>query len=128
MADTGPVLGGTAFPVSALAFAAPSSCAVAMNKISKPFVMAGTLGLLLVLPAATANAASLPDPATDQASCMGSGSSFYGTFAPQQRAFVAQFVIDQADATGSAPGTTYSWFAQEKEGGAIPAPCGTRIE
>ena len=99
-----------------------------MNKMPKPFVLAGTLGLLLILPAATANAASLPDPAAGQASCMGSGSSFYGTFAPRQRAFVAQFVIDQADATGSAPGATYRSFAQEKEGGAIPAPCGTRIE
>ena len=68
-----------------------------MNKMPEPFVIAVTLGLLLILPVATANADSLPDPAADHASCMGSGSSFYGTFAPRQRAFVAQFVIDQAD-------------------------------
>ena len=68
------------------------------------------------------------DPAAETASCMGSGSAFYGTFAPQQRAFVAAFVIDSAQAAGSAPGAVYRVFAGEKEGGAIPAPCGTRIE
>ena len=99
-----------------------------MLKMPKPLVVAGTLGLLLILPIATANAASLPDPAADHASCMGSGSSFYGTFAPRQRAFVAEFVIDQADLNGTTPGDTYRWFAGEKEGGAIPAPCGTRLE
>jgi hypothetical protein len=68
------------------------------------------------------------DPAAEAASCMGSGSAFYGTFAPQQRAFVAAFVIDSTQAEGSVPGSVYSFFAGEKEGGAIPAPCGTRIE
>ena len=106
----------------------PVLYASSMNKMPKPLVIAGTLALLLILPVATATAASLPDPAVDHASCMGSGSSFYGTFAPRQRSFVAQFVIDQADLNGTAPGATYRWFAQENEGGAIPAPCGTRIE
>lgn len=84
--------------------------------------------LLLAVSAPAATADTLPEPATDSASCMGSGSSFYGTFAAQQRAFVAQFVIDSAVATGTTPGSTYTVFAQEKEGGAIPAPCGTRLE
>lgn len=59
---------------------------------------------------------------------MGSGSSFYGTFAPRQRAFVAAFVIDDAQSSAAAPGATYAVFAREKEGGSIPAPCGTRLE
>ena len=67
-------------------------------------------------------------PAAETASCMGSGSAFYGTFAPQQRAFVAAFVIDSTQAAESVPGAVYRFFAGEKEGGAIPAPCGTRIE
>ncbi len=87
-----------------------------------------TVTAVLVVPAAAASGDPLPSPAVESASCMGSGSAFYGTFAPQQRAFVARFVIDQATATGMAPGGTYKFFAQEKEGGSIPAPCGTRIE
>ena len=86
------------------------------------------MALLCVVPVAGASAASIPAPAAAHASCMGSGSAFYGTFAPRQRAFVALFVIDQAAATDTAPGATYQGFAQEKEGGSIPAPCGTRIE
>jgi hypothetical protein len=73
-------------------------------------------------------AGAVADPGADNASCLGLGSSFYGTFAPQQRAFVAQFVVDQADAAGVTPGATYRVFAGEKEGGSIPAPCGTRLE
>jgi hypothetical protein len=65
-----------------------------------------------------------PGAGEDNASCMGLGSSFYGQFAPQQRAFVALFVNDLE----GAPGEHYVGFAQEKEGGTIPAPCGTRIE
>jgi len=90
-----------------------------------------SLGLvvsLVVLAPGAAIAGSLPAAAVDSASCMGSGSSFYGTFAPQQRAFVAAFVIDQAEIAGGSPGAVYRVFAQEKEGGSIPAPCGTRIE
>jgi hypothetical protein len=60
----------------------------------------------------------------DNASCMGLGSSFYGQFAPEQRAFVAHFVNDLE----GPPGEYYVAFAQEKEGGTIPAPCGTRLE
>jgi hypothetical protein len=71
---------------------------------------------------------ALADPNAEHASCMGLGSSFYGQFAPQQRAFVAQAVADAAEAQGLPPGAVYSTFAEEKEGGAIPAPCGTRLE
>jgi hypothetical protein len=60
----------------------------------------------------------------ENASCMGLGASFYGQFAPQQMAFVVAFVNESAATAGA----TYSFFAQEKEGGAIPAPCGTRLE
>jgi hypothetical protein len=77
------------------------------------------------------SAASSPALAQDEAgagdenaSCMGLGSSFYGQFAPQQRAFVALIVNELHDV----PGQYYLGFAQEKEGGTIPAPCGTRIE
>jgi len=90
-------------------------------------------GLGLAAPAVaeagdTPTTVGVADPAAETASCMGSGSAFYGTFAPQQRAFVAAFVIDSAQSAGSVPGTVYRFFAGEKEGGAIPAPCGTRIE
>ena len=64
------------------------------------------------------------EPAADTASCMGLGSAFYGQFAPQQRAFVADYVNDLEGPAGD----YYTVFAQEKEGGAIPAPCGTRME
>jgi len=99
-----------------------------MKRSSKTLLVSCTVALLCLAPAAGASAASIPAPAVDHASCMGSGSSFYGTFAPRQRAFVAQFVIDQATAAGTPPGATYTVFAQEKEGGSIPEPCGTRIE
>lgn len=91
-------------------------------------VIVCAVAALLELGVSSATAEALPEPASLDASCMGSGSSFYGTFAPQQRAFVAKFVIDSAHADGSAPGSTYAVFAQAKEGGAIPTPCGTRLE
>jgi hypothetical protein len=62
--------------------------------------------------------------AAENASCMGLGSSFYGRFVPQQRAFVADFV----NGLEGPAGQYYAVFAQEKEGGTIPAPCGTRLE
>jgi len=93
----------------------------------KVCVTTGIVTLSLLAPG-VAMAGALPAPAVDRASCMGSGSSFYGTFAPQQRAFVAAFVVEQAATAGTSPGGTYAMFAQEKEGGSIPAPCGTRIE
>lgn len=64
----------------------------------------------------------------DDASCMGLGASFYGRFAPQQMAFVAAFVNETALTAEMPPGATYSLFAGEKEGGALPPPCGTRLE
>ena len=99
-----------------------------MKKSSKALLVMSIMAFFSLAPAVGAGAATIPAPAVDNASCMGSGSAFYGTFAPQQRAFVAQFVIDQAAAAGTAPGATYAVFAQEKEGGSIPEPCGTRIE
>jgi len=61
----------------------------------------------------------------DNASCMGLGSSFYALFATGQRADVALIVKDDISAV---PGEHYRIFAQEKEGGSLPSPCGTRIE
>ena len=71
-----------------------------------------------------AGSAAAQEQAADNASCMGLGSSFYGQFAPQQRAFVADFV----NGLEGPAGEYYRVFAQEKEGGTIPAPCGTRLE
>ena len=99
-----------------------------MTRFAKILLLASVVACSLVAPATGASADVLPAPATDHASCMGSGSAFYGTFAARQRAFVAQYVIDQAAASDTTPGSVYRVFAQEKEGGAIPAPCGTRIE
>jgi hypothetical protein len=72
----------------------------------------------------SAAVASAQEPAAETASCMGLGSAFYGQFAPQQRAFVALYVNDLEGPAGD----YYTLFAQEKEGGAIAAPCGTRLE
>ena len=66
--------------------------------------------------------------AVDDASCMGLGASFYGQFAPEQMAFVVASVNATATSAGEPPGATYSFFGQEKEGGALPSPCGTRLE
>jgi hypothetical protein len=82
-------------------------------------------GMLLLASAARASAEDAAEPGADNASCLGLGSSFYGQFAPQQRAFVAMFVNEQ-DGT---PGDYYVGFAQATEGdGTYPPPCGTRIE
>jgi hypothetical protein len=70
-------------------------------------------------PAAT----GAPDP--EHAACMGLGSSFYAHLATGQRALVARLVREEISPV---PGQHYRIFAQEKEGGAIPAPCGARIE
>ena len=59
------------------------------------------------------------------ASCMGLGSRYYAHFATGQRAAVAHLV---KEFFGPMPGEHYREFAQEKEGGSIPSPCGTRIE
>lgn len=87
---------------------------------------AATAAAVLLAAPGPASAEDFPAPegAEENASCMGLGSSFYGQFAEQQRAFVAHYV----NALPGAPGEYYVIFAQEKEGGSIPAPCGTRIE
>jgi len=87
-----------------------------------------TACLIGLVSVTSASAGTIPDPAADDASCLGSGSSFYGTFAPRQRAFVAAAVISQAAGSDGVAGDIYQVFAQEKEGGSIPAPCGTRLE
>jgi hypothetical protein len=92
-----------------------------MKRSASAVVTAGVLLLASVEPASA-------EVKVDNASCMGLGSSFYGQFAPQQRAFVSFFVNDTAMEDGVAPGETYSMFGREKEGGSIPAPCGTRLE
>ena len=83
-----------------------------------------TAGLLALSFAAPASAQA----DVENASCMGLGSSFYGQFAPQQRAFVSLIVNEIAMEAGIPPGETYSMFGREKEGGSIPSPCGTRLE
>jgi hypothetical protein len=92
-----------------------------MKRWASVAAAAGVLLLACVAPAgAQADAGN--------ASCMRLGSSFYGQFAPQQRAFVSLFVNEVAFEHDVAPGETYSLFGQEKEGGSIPSPCGTGLE
>ena len=79
------------------------------------------LGAATLIPSGKASA----DANVDHASCMGLGSSFYALFANQQRAHVAHLVKEYFAET---PGEHYRVFAQEKEGGSIPSPCGTAIE
>jgi hypothetical protein len=81
----------------------------------------------IVLGAATliSSGSASADANVEGASCMGLGSSFYARFAPQQRAQVAHLVKEYFAET---PGEHYRVFAQEKEGGSIPSPCGTRME
>lgn len=83
-----------------------------------------TLTLVAASLLGSAGIASAQEQGADNASCMGLGSAFYGQFAPQQRAFVAHHVNEMEGPAGA----YYTLFAQEKEGGSIPAPCGTRIE
>ena len=83
-------------------------------------VTIGLLTALLMSPGET-----FADANDDHASCMGLGSSFYGQFAPRQRAHVAHLVKEFFADT---PGERYRTFAREKEGGSIPSPCGTAIE
>ena len=81
----------------------------------------------IVLAAATliSSGKASADANVDNASCMGLGSSFYARFATQQRAHVAHLV---KEFFAEVPGEHYRVFAQEKEGGSIPSPCGTAIE
>ena len=84
--------------------------------------------VILAASLATAGSATAqPNPV--HASCMGLGSAFYAHGAGTEgvtgvRADVAHLVKDFAPV----PGSYLRTFAQEKEGGAIPAPCGARIE
>jgi hypothetical protein len=91
---------------------------------SRTFAVLGVAVALVCATPAPVSAQDGPGAGGDNASCMGLGSSFYGQFAPQQRAFVALFVQELE----GVPGQYYVRFAQEKEGGTIPAPCGTRLE
>jgi hypothetical protein len=83
--------------------------------------------VLAASPATVGTAAAEPSPS--HASCMGLGSEVYAHGAGSEgvtgvRADVAHLVLDFAPV----PGAYLSTFAQEKEGGSIPAPCGARIE
>ena len=89
----------------------------------RPFLFSLVVALVFAIAPSTASGAD-----EENASCMGLGASFYGQFAPQQMAFVAAFVNATAMAAGDPPGATYRFFAGEKEGGALPTPCGTRLE
>jgi hypothetical protein len=87
-----------------------------------------TAVVVLVASLATAGTATA-EPNPSHASCIGLGSAFYAHGAGTEgvtgvRADVAHLVQDFAPV----PGVYLSTFAQEKEGGAIPAPCGARIE
>ncbi len=93
--------------------------------------MTRRLGTLLAAAAlfASINGTAAAAPNADNASCMGLGSSFYAHGAGSAgvtgaRADVAHLVKEFAPA----PGQYLRGFAQEKEGGSIPAPCGARIE
>jgi len=86
-------------------------------------VAAVTIGLLATL--LITSGRTFAEANDDNASCMGIGSSFHALFAAQQRAHVAHLVKDYF---AEAPGEHYRVFAQEKEGGSIPSPCGTAIE
>jgi hypothetical protein len=73
---------------------------------------------------------ALAAPSADNASCMGLGSYFYAQGAGFEgvtgvRADIAHIV---KDSISSVPGEYLQTFAQEKEGGSIPEPCGARIE
>jgi len=86
-------------------------------------VAAVTIGLLATL--LITSGKTFAGPNDVNASCMALGSSFYAHFATQQRAHVAHLVKEYF---AEAPGERYRIFAQEKEGGSIPSPCGTAIE
>jgi hypothetical protein len=81
---------------------------------------------LTLVPAGVA----LAEPDPDNASCMGLGSYFYAQGAGFEgvtgvRADIAHIV---KDAISPVPGEYLRTFAQEKEGGSIPEPCGARVE
>ena len=97
-----------------------SSAGYTRRLLAAVLVVMGLLAALAVLPGNTFAEAN-----DENASCMGLGSSFYALFAPEQRASVAHLV---KESFAEAPGEYYRTFAQEKEGGSIPSPCGTSIE
>jgi hypothetical protein len=93
--------------------------------LSVRIIVAAAATLVLVTATLISSGRSSADANVDNASCMGLGSSFYARFATQQRAQVAHLV---KESFAEIPGEHYRVFAQEKEGGSIPSPCGTRIE
>ena len=78
--------------------------------------------------AATGTAAAAPN--AQHASCMGLGSQFYahGAGSPGVHGVRADISHLVKEFFSPAPGQYLRNFAQEKEGGSIPAPCGSRIE
>ena len=83
-------------------------------------------GVLIFGAAGTAGAA----PNADNASCMGLGSAFYAHGAGSEGVHGVRADIQHIvnDSISPVPGEYLKTFAQEKEGGSIPAPCGARIE
>jgi hypothetical protein len=94
--------------------------------------MKRSLGVLAVTAALAGGGLSgqaVAAPDAEHASCMGLGSYFYAQGAGFEgvtgvRADIAHLVKDFSPA----PGQYLRNFAQEKEGGSIPEPCGARIE
>jgi hypothetical protein len=73
---------------------------------------------------------ALAEPDAEHASCMGLGSYFYAQGAGFEGATGVRADISHLvkEFFSPAPGQYLMNFAQEKEGGSIPAPCGARIE
>jgi hypothetical protein len=89
--------------------------AIAVSALALAFAAAGT-------------ATAAPNAAN--ASCMGLGSSFYahGAGSPGVHGVRADISHLVKEFFSPAPGQHFRLFAHEKEGGSIPAPCGSRIE
>lgn len=94
-------------------------------EVSTRTITAVTAALIVLAASLISCARASADASIENASCMGLGSSFYARFAPQQRAHVAHLV---KEFFAESPGEYLRQFAQEKEGGSIPSPCGTAIE
>lgn len=91
-------------------------------------LLAIAVSALALTLAAAGPASAAPNAAN--ASCMGLGSNFYaqGAGSPGVHGVRADISHLVKEFFSAAPGQHFRLFAQEKEGGSIPAPCGSRIE
>jgi hypothetical protein len=71
---------------------------------------------------------ALASPDAENASCMGLGSFFYAQGAGSDAVGVRADIAHLVKGFSPQPGAHYRVFAQAKEDGTIPAPCGARIE